>query len=102
MRDGAPRIGRPRRYNILINEKTTEIQVGDDSHLIALAQSWQGEHPGEPRRHPARREPRLPGITKRRLDKSLSNASRGARRLEDLLKNCHLLPSAAILEPQNR
>ena len=31
-----------------------------------------------------------------RCDKSLSIASRGARRLGDLPKNCHLLPSTAI------
>jgi mRNA-degrading endonuclease toxin of MazEF toxin-antitoxin module len=34
--------------------------------------------------------------------KSLAIASRGARRLEDLPKSCHLLPSTAISEPQNR
>ena len=33
---------------------------------------------------------------------SLSIASRGARRLGDLPKNCHLLPSTAILHLQNR
>jgi hypothetical protein len=37
-----------------------------------------------------------------RLKNSLSRASRGARRLGDLPKTCHLLPSTAILEPQNR
>ena len=37
-----------------------------------------------------------------RLKNSFSTASRGARRLEDLLKTCHLLPSTVILEPQNR
>ena len=36
------------------------------------------------------------------LKNSLSIASRGASRVEDLPKNCHLLPSTAILEPQNR
>ena len=35
------------------------------------------------------------------LKNSLSIASRGARRMGDLPKNCHLLPSTAILEPQN-
>ena len=36
--------------------------------LNALARSWEGEPPGEPRRHPARTEPRPPGITQGRLD----------------------------------
>ena len=36
------------------------------------------------------------------LRNSSSIASRGARRLGDLPKNCHLLPSTAILEPQDR
>jgi hypothetical protein len=36
------------------------------------------------------------------LKNLLSIASRGARRLGDLPKNCHLLPSTGILEPQNR
>ncbi len=37
-----------------------------------------------------------------RLKNSLSIPLRGARRTGDLPKNCHLLPSTAILEPQNR
>ena len=36
------------------------------------------------------------------LKNSLSNASSGARCPGALPKNCHLLPSTAILEPQNR
>ena len=35
--------------------------------LNALARSWEGEPPGEPRRNPARTEPRPPGITQVRL-----------------------------------
>jgi hypothetical protein len=31
--------------------------------LNAIARSWEGEPPGEPRRNPARAEPRPPGIT---------------------------------------
>ena len=38
----------------------------------------------------------------RHLENSLSIASRGARRLRALPKNCHLLPFAAILSPQYR
>jgi hypothetical protein len=34
--------------------------------------------------------------------KSPAIASRGAKRLGDLPKSCHLLPSTAISEPQNR
>jgi hypothetical protein len=36
------------------------------------------------------------------LKNLLSIASRGAKRLGDLPKNCHPLPSTGILEPQNR
>ena len=36
------------------------------------------------------------------LKNSLSIASRGARGIGDLPKTCHLLPSTAILWPQNR
>ena len=36
-------------------------------HLNALARSWEAEPPGEPRRNPARTEPRPPGITQGRL-----------------------------------
>ena len=36
------------------------------------------------------------------LKNSSSNASRGARGPGALSKNCHLLPSTAIFEPQNR
>jgi hypothetical protein len=36
------------------------------------------------------------------LQYSSSIASRGARLLGDLPKNCHLLPSTGILEPQDR
>jgi hypothetical protein len=36
------------------------------------------------------------------LKNPLSIASLGARWIGDLLKNCHLLPSTAISEPQNR
>jgi hypothetical protein len=35
--------------------------------LKALARFWEGEPPGEPRRNPARTEPRPPGITQGRL-----------------------------------
>jgi hypothetical protein len=41
-----------------------------------------------------------PGFVSR-LKNSLSITSRGARRIGDLPKNCHLLPSTAISEPQN-
>jgi hypothetical protein len=41
------------------------------------------------------------GIVSRQKN-SLSMASRWARRLEALPKTCHLLPSTAILEPQDR
>ena len=42
----------------------------------SLARSWEGEPPGEPRRNPARTEPRPPGITQDRLDTShLPNSS---------------------------
>jgi hypothetical protein len=68
MRDGAPRIGQPRRHNTMIDHQVVESDLGFVSHL----------------KHP------------------LSAASRAARRLGDLPKNCHLLPSTAILEPQNR
>ena len=37
-----------------------------------------------------------------RLKNSFSTAAHGAGQLGDLPKNCHLLPSAAILEPQDR
>jgi hypothetical protein len=46
--------------------------------------------------HAAASEPRFVS----HLKNSLSFASRGARLLGDLPKNCHLLPSTAILEPQ--
>ena len=36
------------------------------------------------------------------LKNSFSIASRGCEMAGDLPKNCHLLPSTAILEPQNR
>jgi hypothetical protein len=36
------------------------------------------------------------------LKNSLSIASRGGETAGDLPKNCHVLPSIAILEPQNR
>ena len=35
--------------------------------LNAFARFWEGEPPGEPRHHPARTEPRPPGITQGRL-----------------------------------
>ena len=38
----------------------------------------------------------------RNLKNSLSNLPREAREFGDLPKTCHLLPSTAILEPQNR
>ena len=38
--------------------------------LNVLARSWEGEPPGEPRRNPARTEPRPPEITQDRLDVS--------------------------------
>ena len=38
----------------------------------------------------------------RNLKNSLSNFPREAREFGDLPKTCHLLPSTAILEPQNR
>jgi hypothetical protein len=68
MRDGAPRIGRPRRHSTMVEHQVVESESGIVSHL----------------------------------KNSLSIASRGARRLGDLPKSCHLLPSTAILEPQNR
>ena len=68
MRYGAPRIGRLRRHNTMVDQQAVESEPGFVS----------------------------------RLKNSLSIASRGARRLGALPENCHLLPSAAILEPQNR
>jgi hypothetical protein len=68
MRHGAPRIGRPRRDNTMVDQQPAEGEPGFVSHL----------------------------------KNSLSIASRGARGIGDLPKNCHLLPSTAILEPQNR
>ena len=63
MRDGAPRIGRPRRHNTMVDQQAVESEIGFVSHL----------------------------------KNSLSIASRGARRIGDLPKTCHLLPSTAIL-----
>ena len=68
MRDGAPRIGRPRRQNTVVDHQAVESESGIVSQL----------------------------------KNSLSIASRGARRLGDLPKNCHLLPSTAISAPQKR
>ncbi len=45
MRYGASQFGRSRRFNMLINEQTTEIQHGDDCLLIGHARSWQGRIP---------------------------------------------------------
>ena len=38
-----------------------------EGNLNHLARSWEGEPPGEPRRNPARTEPRPPGITQGHL-----------------------------------
>jgi chemotaxis protein methyltransferase WspC len=38
------------------------------ARINALAQSWEGEPPGEPRCNPARTEPRPPGTSQGRLD----------------------------------
>jgi hypothetical protein len=67
MRDGAPRIGQPRRDNTMVDQQAVESEPGFVGHLKI----------------------------------SFSIASRGARRIGALPKNCHLLPSTAILEPQN-
>jgi hypothetical protein len=63
MRDGAPRIGRPRRDNTMVDQGVVESEPGFVSQL----------------------------------KNSLSIALRGARGIGDLPKNCHLLPSTAIL-----
>jgi hypothetical protein len=63
MRYGAPRIGRPRRHDTMVDHQVVESEIGIVSHLKS----------------------------------SLSTASRGARLLGALPKNCHLLPSTAIL-----
>ena len=42
--------------------------------LNAFARSWEGEPPGEPRQHPARTEPRPPGITQGRFAPWWSNS----------------------------
>jgi hypothetical protein len=68
MRDGAPRIGRPRRHYTGVYQQAVETARGYVSR------------------------PRY----------SMGIASRGAPGLGALPKNCHLLPSTAILEPQNR
>jgi hypothetical protein len=68
MRDGAPRIGRPRRH-----------YTGVDQQAVETARGYVSR-------------PRYP----------MGIASRGAPGLGALPKNCHLLPSIAILEPQNR
>ena len=68
IRSSAPRIGRPRRHNTMVDHQAMGSEVRCVSHL----------------------------------KNSLSNASRGARRLRHLPKNCHLLPSTAILQSQNR
>jgi hypothetical protein len=62
MRYGAPRIGRPRRHNTMIDRQSLESELGAVSHR----------------------------------KNSLSIASRGARRLGALPKNCRLLPSTVI------
>jgi hypothetical protein len=60
---------------------------------------------GRPRRHKtvvnSQAVDSKPGIVSR-LENSLSIASGAAGSLGDLPKNCHLLPSTAILELQNR
>jgi hypothetical protein len=68
MRDGAPRIGRPRRHNTMVDSQAAQSELGFVSHL----------------------------------KNSLSIASRGARWIGALPKNCHLLPSTAIFQPQIR
>ena len=68
MRDGAPRIGRPRRHYTGVDQQAVQTACGYVSR------------------------PRY----------SMGIASRGAPGLGALPKNCHLLPSTAILEPQNR
>ncbi len=42
--------------------------IPESSVLNAIARSWAGEPPGEPRHHPARTEPRPPGITQGHLE----------------------------------
>jgi hypothetical protein len=42
--------------------------IAPGATLNAISPSWEGEPPGEPRRNPARPEPRPPGITHSRLD----------------------------------
>jgi hypothetical protein len=68
MRDGAPRFGRPRRQDNIVDQLVMESESGIVSHL----------------------------------ENSLSIPSRGGETAGDLPKNCHLLPSTGILEPQNR
>ena len=46
------------------------------SALNGFARSWEGEPPGEPRRHPARTEPRPPGITQGHFDAQRWNEAR--------------------------
>jgi hypothetical protein len=62
MRDGTPRISRPRRHNTMVDQQTLESELGFVCHP----------------------------------KNSLSNASRGARRLGALPKICHLLPFVAV------
>ena len=59
--------------------------------LNGFARSWEGEPPGEPRRIPARTEPRPPGITQGHLGPWTSG---GERMLHD-----HFFARAGIREP---
>ena len=45
--------------------------AGNDLRLNAFARFWEGEPPGEPWHHPARTEPRPPGITQGHLAEAL-------------------------------
>jgi hypothetical protein len=73
----------------------------DDTTLRFTTRQWRANLASD-RAAPAESSTRAGSPCHFGLKNPLSIASRGARRLGDLPKNCHLLPSTAILEQQNR